>query len=227
MVNRLFKELLDFIIPPLCVSCGSPVEENRRFVCHGCVEKLTRFSSQHPWRDEYISRDYINDSLSLYQFIKDTPIQHLLHSLKYEKMKSIGIMLGKELAGIIPRGIKFDYTVPVPLHTAKERERTYNQSEFICRGIADVLEITVLPKLLKRTRFTKSQTKMDKHERIENVRNVFEINSKHKGTSEEKNIVLVDDVITTGSTILECAKVLKEAGAGYVLVCSTAYDALD
>jgi len=227
VIKRLFNGILDFIIPPLCVSCGSPVDEKNGFICLKCRAMLIRFDTYPPWRNEYISLGYINDSLSMYRFVKDSPVQHLLHSLKYEKMKSIGLMLGKEIAEIIPPSVKFDYAVPVPLHRAKERERTYNQSEFICRGIAEIPGITVIPKLLERNRFTKSQTKMDKHQRIDNVKNAFEINPKHKGTVTGKNIVLADDVITTGATILECSRVLKEAGAGYVLVCSAAYDALD
>lgn len=227
MIKRLFKELLDFIIPQLCISCGSPVEENQGFLCRNCAGKLVRFDAQHPWRNNFISMGYINNSLSLYRFVKDTPIQHLLHSMKYEKMKSIGIVLGNEIARIIPLAIKFDIVTPVPLHTAKERERTYNQSEFISRGIMEIKQIPVLPKLLSRNRFTKSQTKMDKFERIENVRGAFEINPKYQEFISGKNVILVDDVITTGSTILECARVLKENKAGYVLVCSAAYDALD
>jgi ComF family protein len=226
VINRLFKGLLDFMIPQLCVSCREPVEENRKFICQKCVGKLVPFGSGHPWQNELAGRKVINGSFSLYCFIKDSPIQHLLHSLKYEKMKSIGILLGKEIASAIPVSVKFDFAVPVPLHKAKERERTYNQSDYICRGIAEGLKIKVLPKLLTRTRFTKSQTKMDRNQRIENVKDAFRINPKYPEDAAGKNIILVDDVITTGSTILECAQVLNNSGANYVSVCSAAYDAL-
>lgn len=227
MINRLFKGLLDFIIPQLCVSCREPVEENRKFICEKCSEKLVFFGSGHPWHNELTGRGVINDSFSLYRFIKDSPVQHLLHSLKYEKMKSIGILIGKEIASAIPLSVKFDLAVPVPLHKAKQRERTYNQSDYICRGIAEKLEINVLSRLLTRRRFTKSQTKMDRNQRIENVKDAFCINPKYHGAAAGKNIILVDDVITTGSTIFECAQVLKKSGANYIIACSAAYDALD
>ena len=227
MLKNFFGGILDFVIPPLCVSCENPLNKGESFLCSDCRQKLVRFEGEHTWEKEYISNGYINGSLSLYQFIKDTPIQHLLHSLKYEKMKSIGLVLGREIGKAIPGDIKFDYAVPVPLHPAKIRERTYNQSDYICKGISEILGTQVIPKLLKRTRYTKSQTKLDKTARMENVKGAFTINPKHKNTITGKNIILADDVITTGATILECAKILKENGAGKVIICSAAYDALD
>jgi len=225
VIKTFFSRLLDFIIPPICVVCESPLGSNS-FLCGDCRKKLVRYNNTHPWQTQYITNGYLNNSFSLYEFVKDSPIQHLLHSMKYEKMKSIGTMLGKEIGAVIPDNIHFDYAVPVPLHLAKERERTYNQSDYICRGIAEITGSKALPRLLKRTRFTKSQTKLDKLQRIENVKGVFEINPKYKNLIAGKNIILVDDVITTGSTILECARVLKENNAGYVTVCSAAYDAI-
>jgi ComF family protein len=220
---EIFAEILDFVVPPLCVSCNSPLNNSELQICNNCAGKLVRFTSQHPWLKEYVSRGYIDSSFSLYQFMKDTPIQHLLHSLKYEKMKSVGLKLGEEIGRNIPPGVKYDYSVPVPLHKAKIRERTYNQSALLCKGIDRVAGTQMFKKLLLRKRFTKSQTKLDKNQRLENVKGAFEINRKHKSMISGKNIILADDVITTGATILECALVLKKAGAGKVWICSAAY----
>ncbi len=227
MLKRLFNGLLEFVIPPLCVSCENPLETYDEYLCSDCSEQLTLFNDIHPWTNACISNGIIDNSFSLYRFIKHTPIQHLLHSMKYEKMKSIGVKLGKEIAKNLPYGINFDYCTPVPLHIAKKRERTYNQSEFICRGMCKITGTITIYNLLKRIKFTKSQTRIHKTERIENVRGAFELNTKYIHTIRDKNIIVVDDVITTGATILECARVLKEAGAGNVFVCSAAYDALD
>ena len=227
MIKKFFRGIIDFILPQVCVSCNKSCEKPGSFLCNTCSGKLDLFENSHPWRDLYISKGYINGSFSLYKFIKDTPIQRLLHSMKYEKMKSIGVTLGMEIGKYMPADIKFDYTVPVPLHTAKSRERTYNQSDYICRGISRATSTEIMPNLLKRIRYTGSQTKLNKIERIENVRGAFAINEKFKGIIAGKNIIIADDVITTGSTILECARVLKENDAGYVMACSAAYDALD
>jgi len=226
MLKKFFREIVNFVLPPLCVSCENPPEKPCSFLCNSCSGKLKLFEDAHPWRDMYISRRIIDGSYSLYKFTKDTPIQHLLHSLKYEKMKSIGIELGRELGKNLPDDIKFDYAVPVPLHKAKTRERTYNQSEYICRGIKVSTGTEMLPDLLIRTRYTSSQTKLNKTEREENVRGAFAINENLKNNISGKRIILADDVITTGSTIIECARILKENGAEYVMVCSVAYDAL-
>jgi len=114
----------------------------------------------------------------------------------------------------------------VPLHRAKERERTYNQSLFICKGIGETLNIAAPDNFMKRNRFTETQTRLDKPGRKENVRGAFEINPKIKQNITGKNIILADDVITTGATILECARVLKENGCGKILICSAAYAVL-
>lgn len=227
MLKKLFTEILDFVIPPLCVSCNNPLNKSDLYLCSECSPKLVLFESVHPWKKEYISMGYMDSSFSLYRFVKDTPIQHLLHAFKYEKMKSIGLMLGKEIAKNITTDMKFDYTIPVPLHTVKFRERTYNQSEYLCRGIDETANTEMIPKLLLRNRFTKSQTNLNRTERHDNVKGAFEINNKYKDLIYNKNIVLADDVITTGATILECARVLKKNGANYIMICSAAYDAIN
>ncbi len=119
-------------------------------------------------------------------------------------------------------GGSYDFAVPVPLHKSRLRERTYNQSSYICRGIGEALNIQPIEKCLKRTRYTRTQTKLSIDEREENVRNAFELNQKFSGLIRGKNIILVDDVITTGSTILECARVLKNIGCGEITICSVA-----
>lgn len=229
MINKVFKGILNFPLPDTCVSCDTVLDEHSRFICPDCRKKLARFDEEHPWKTEEISRGIIDDSLSLYKFIDGTPIQRVLHSFKYEKMKSIGRMFGKEIASCIIKTtpVKFDFAVPVPLHRSKERERTYNQSYFICSGIAEKFNIEVRDKFIKRVRFTETQTKLHKLERRENVRGAFEFNPKYKEVIAGKNIILADDVITTGATILECARVLKENGCGKIMLCSAAYAVLD
>lgn len=229
MLKPILNGILGFVLPNTCLSCGAVLDSGSRFICADCHSKLIKFEELHPWKDEEISRGVIDDSFSLYQFHEGTQIQILLHALKYEKMKSVGRMFGKEIGErILNSGeLKYDYAVPVPLHPGKERERTYNQSLFICSGISDALKINVLDKCLARTRFTETQTRLHKLRRQENVRGAFNLNPKFKDIIAGKNIILCDDVITTGSTILECARILKSGGCGKILVCSIAYAVLD
>jgi ComF family protein len=229
ILNRVSDEIINFVLPNSCLCCESPIAPGERFICRNCFQKLEKFDQPHPWKDEFIGKGIIDNSLSAFWFREGTAIQTLLHSMKYEKMKSVGRMLGSQIGSSIAElnGIAFDYTVPVPLHKARIRDRQYNQSEFIARGVSEVLNTIVLNDVLVRTRYTQTQIKLNKAERKENVKGAFEVNQKHKDKITDKNIIVVDDVITTGATILECAEVLKQAGAGKIWVCSAAYAALD
>lgn len=225
MFKNILNSFLGFILPPVCVCCDNPLEPNKRYVCGECLSRLKKVDEAHNiWGDRVHKVNFSGNALSLYWFIEGTEIQHILHALKYSRMKSIGNVFGKIIGEEITRRFpdSYDYAVPVPLHKAKLRERTYNQSTYICRGISESLNVQPLEKCLKRVRYTKTQTKLSINEREENVRGAFELNDKHKETVKGKNIILVDDVITTGSTILECARVLKENGCGNITICSIA-----
>jgi len=228
MLKRIFNGFVSFALPNTCLCCDSILEDSREFICGDCHAKLTIFNEQHPWKDENIRLGIIDNSFSLYWFIDGTEIQTMLHGLKYEKMKSIGMMFGREIGERISQmnEIKFDYIIPVPLHRAKQRERTYNQSSYICFGIREILDIEVLD-CLKRTRFTMSQTKLDKQQRKDNIQGAFKINDSHKDKIKGKNLIIADDVITTGATILECVRTLKAAGCGKVIICSIGYAILE
>jgi ComF family protein len=213
------------MLPPVCVCCDSPLERGTVFVCNECLSKLKAVDRDYNiFQDRVHKVNFQGNAFSLYWFIEGTEIQHILHALKYSKMKSIGKLFGNKIGDEIQSRFpgEYDYAVPVPLHKSKYRERTYNQSDYICRGIGESLHIKPIEKCLKRNRYTKTQTKLSITEREENVRNAFCLNEKYSGLIKGKNIILADDVITTGSTILECARVLKENGCSDVTICSIA-----
>jgi ComF family protein len=225
MIKKFLNGILDFVLPPICVCCEDPLEPGTRFVCGECMSKLKKVDDDYDiFKDRVYKVNFEGDALSLYWFVEGTEIQHILHALKYSKMKSMGKLFGRIIGNEVRKRYtaKYDYAVPVPLHKSKERERTYNQSYYICLGIKEALNTEPLMKCLQRTRYTKTQTKLSIDERHENVRNAFALNPKYTGSITGKNIILVDDVITTGSTILECARVLKNGGCGEVTVCSIA-----
>jgi ComF family protein len=115
---------------------------------------------------------------------------------------------------------KIDLIIPVPIHHLKKAERGYNQSDFIAKGLSTALNIPYSSKSIKRIKYTESQTKLNMNERALNVSNAFKARSSNK--LKGKNILVVDDVCTTGATLLECAKVLLGAGANSVYACSIA-----
>ena len=157
---------------------------------------------------------------TLYYFRDDSVIQKIIHAFKYEKMMNLAAVMGAELGELL-RNVKVDFIIPVPLHISKLRERTYNQSELIAKGISGVTGFNVNTSVLTRTRYTKSQAGLGLAERHENVSDAFAVsNSKYVSG---KKILLVDDVITTGATIKECAKALNSAGASEIYAASVAY----
>jgi ComF family protein len=229
MLRSAINEIINFILPNTCLCCDASIDSGERFICADCSRKLEKFNDAHPWKEEYIEKGIIDNSLSAYWFRETAEIQKLVHAMKYQKMKSIGKLFGSEIGRRILsiNGMKFDYVIPVPLHKAKIRERTYNQSDYIAVGIAETIGAEILTDAVNRTKFTESQTRLDKIQRKENVSGAFEINPKHKDKITGKNLVLADDVITTGATMLECAKTLKESGAGKIWICSAAYAELN
>ena len=153
----------------------------------------------------------------------DKALQSLIHSFKYNKRflnaKFLGVLIGKELGEEIINW-NIDLIIPVPLHHLKKAERGYNQSEFIVNGLSRKLGIPFTTKAIKRIRYTESQTTFNQVEREKNISNAFKVRSKKKIIG--KNILIVDDVITTGSTIRECGKALIEGGAKSAYACSVA-----
>lgn len=217
--------MLNFVLPNVCLGCEGMLSNNESYLCSSCMLTLERYNETHPWQSQKISEGIVENSLSVYWFRENTPIQNIFHELKYRKIKRAGLMLGEHIGKMIQEQnfSSYDLIIPVPLHKAKLRDRTYNQSEFIALGIKNILNIPVIKDVLCRKRFTPSQTKLNKLERKENVNGAFEISEVKRNIVAGKNIILCDDVITTGATILECALTLKTAGAAKILVCSAAY----
>lgn len=180
-------------------------------------------------KDESLLKKKINHpfAFSLYVFRPDSDVQKFVHSIKYEGFKNLGIfageILGKELLLNNFNSLKeYDFILPVPLHPSKQRERGYNQSDLISEGLSRILGIPVKNDIIKRTKNTKSQTNLDINQRKKNVENAFRINKKYYGFLKDKNVILLDDVITTGSTIKEILTVILRANAKNIFVTSLA-----
>ncbi|MEM7548403.1 MAG: ComF family protein [Bacteroidota bacterium] len=147
----------------------------------------------------------------LFNFINKGKAQALIHKLKYKNEPEIGELLGNWLAERIKASDSlppFDLIIPIPLHKSKERKRGYNQSAKIAKGISEKLKIPTRMNILYRISVTETQTAKSKVSRIENVRGIFSIKEK-SAVIKGKRILLVDDVVTTGSTVLSAYDYLK------------------
>ena len=213
-LKKLLKDLLGFVYPPYCILCEADLEPNNKLVCERCWERLEASST----RETYISKQRI---LALYPYTND--VRTIIHNLKYLNKTHLAVNLGSSIGKIIKedKNIRnWDLLIPIPLHKVKQRSRGFNQSELIVDAIAEVSFIEKDNSILTRHRYTKNQAALPMRERAANVKGAFSIMNKLK--IEGKKIGLVDDVITTGSTMLECIKVLKEAGAKEVAAVSAA-----
>jgi competence protein ComFC len=218
------SDFLNYFFPNTCLSCNIKVL-SYDILCQNCYSKLSFTSEKdltNHFNEYFANHKNVTALYSLLNFEKDSPLQDLIHQLKYNSKPTIGIYLGKQFASKYSAELKnnIDIIIPVPLFHSKKAERGYNQSAFFAKGIGDRLNIKVKNKALKRIKRTKTQTHFSKEERIANVKNSFKVCN--KSSIEGKNILIVDDVITTGSTINECINLITEQKARAVFAGSIA-----
>jgi ComF family protein len=220
-VKTIFDFTLDIFFPRRCVACG----KYGLFLCHGCASEIEYMKTPVCLKCGKIThqgefclrcrRDYVINGI-LYSTAYDNKImQDLLHNFKYNRIVELGEILGEIITNRI-RNLRFDNTVvvPVPLHSRREAERGYNQSEILARKISSNLGFSG-GNALNRVKNTQTQVGLRKEERIKNMQDAFCCSDIE--LIDKKVVLLIDDVVTTGATLNECAKVLKAAGAKKVI----------
>lgn len=229
-LKKIVLSPLNVLSPKHCFVCDKFInyETNIDFVCDECYYKFPLAPSPeiifNKLTENFPPDDLaISSAIALFRVAHNSDYMKIIHSIKYYGFRKVGYQLGNELGKLIKNQINigYDFIVSVPIHSARLRERGFNQSEIIARGIAKILGVSVDTKLIKRFRYTKTQTLLSGEERKTNVQNVFKgYNEKTKLNNE--TILLIDDVLTTGSTINECAKTLLNIGARRVDVATLA-----
>lgn len=223
---QIINGFFDFFIPRYCPSCKKKLELEENCICDECLSSIERADSSRlnsEYQRKFASTEIISGFTSLFVFEKDEALQLLIHTIKYNKRflnaKYLGKLIGENLKEQI-QNWSVDFILPVPLHSLRKADRGFNQSKYIALGIGNKLGVMVKSNLLKRNRYTESQTKFTQKEREINISGAFK--AKHNKIIENKTFLLVDDIITTGATIRECGKVLLEGGADKVYACSAA-----
>lgn len=208
--------ILDFIAPRRCVMCDNRLSVSEEYVCAVCHLHLPRTAFHlHPF-DNIMAKLFwgqipIERSTALFFYQPHSQPSHILYQLKYDNNPDIGIAMGRIMATEVIKSPFFDgidIIIPIPLAPKRFRQRGYNQSECIARGISDITQIPVNTTSVTRTHFAKSQTRLSRWERIENVQDIFLFKG-NVSSLEGKHILLVDDVTTTGATIIACANALN------------------
>ena len=230
---------MDFCVPPYCSLCKAPLEEHERVVCEGCWSKVQVITGSHcaacgSPSDESVSACIHCENRTLHfdrariLSLFDETIQGLIHQLKYRGKRSIGHRLGGMLGALIASdggSGDLDMIVPVPLHPSREKERGYNQSALVAHAMGARLGVRVRADLMARTRRTATQTKLNVEERAKNVAGAFEV--RNPGSMRGQEILLVDDVLTTGATVNACTEALLNAGARRVCLAALAHPFID
>ena len=209
----LWDDFISLLFPRLCYACGNQLMRNENLICTECFVVIPRtnyhFIEDNPVAQLFWGRCLIEKAAAFSYYNKGSRIRKLIHNLKYNGIREIGYDLGR-LYGLSLKTSGFindiDIIIPVPLHPMKERIRGFNQSETISMGIADATHLPVDLKSLARVLVSATQTKRSRYERWTNVEGIFQVLDSQ--TIMGKHVLLVDDVITTGSTIESCTNEL-------------------
>jgi ComF family protein len=213
--------LADFIslfFPELCPACGTDLMANEQLICTDCLYNLP-FTNFHLQPDNIVARQFwgkipVENAYSLYYFSKGGKVQSLLHHFKYKGMQQIGNLAGNTAGEQLLKSDGFkgvDYIIPVPLHKNRLKQRGYNQSTCFAAGLAPKINAEVEDNNLVRVKATATQTHKSRFSRFENMQEVFVV--KNPQRLENKHVLLVDDIVTTGSTLEACGlQLLKIPG---------------
>jgi len=211
MISHILKGLIDLIYPPRCPLCDSFVDKGGS-PCASCAASLHGLDADADM--PHLRRRWIGRCVSCFAY--EGRLKDALHGFKYQKRLDQVRYFGEVLVRKAAAHTEFDVVMPVPMHSKKLRSRGFNQAALLAKYLGKKRDVVVDFDSLRRTRDERPQVGLERAERLRNIKGAFEI--KVKGISElrGKNIILIDDVLTTGATINECARILKKAGASSV-----------
>jgi ComF family protein len=224
----LFDDFLSLFYPRLCAGCRTSLMRGEEVICLGCQADLPKSGFEmvpdNPVAQLFWGRTTISLATSFCSFEKGGIMQRFMHQLKYKGAKEVGEKLGALFAHDLNQSIPFreiELLVPVPLHPKREHKRGYNQSAEIAKGMAMAMGKPLSVGNLIRNHYSATQTNKNRFERWENVKELFSVTKSELLVG--KHLLLVDDVVTTGSTLEACANALLEVPATKVSIATLAY----
>jgi ComF family protein len=225
--GSILKDLLHLFYPHHCMGCGADQLQLKELLCARCLYQLpvTGFFDQPGNTIERIfyGRVPVIRAGAGFYFTKSSLLQGLLIELKYRNNPEAGKLLGRIIGRMLAASPRFSgkmFLVPLPLHPEKEYKRGYNQATIICEGIAESWPQPLLTDAVIRRKFTETQTQNNRISRWLNMQEVFAVSKPEQLAGQE--VLLVDDVITTGATLEACAATMTAAGAR-VSIATVAY----
>ena len=227
LLSEICQGFAGLFWPNVCTCCSTGLTYGEQYVCSHCLYELpmTHFHKvdDNPVAQIFWGRASVEHATAGYFFRKGNNIQKLVHQVKYKGQKEMGTVLGREMGKSLCESsfADIDLIVPVPLHPQKFRKRGYNQSEWIARGVAEVLDKPVDVETVERHFFTDTQTRKKRFDRWENVDSGFRL--VRPETFAGRHILLIDDVITTGATLEACIHAVLSAPECKVSVATLAF----
>jgi len=214
MIRHVLNDVISLFYPEVCPCCGELLNHTEKTVCMSCHYLLPRTGyeriSDNPVARLFYGKVRLHAAMACFFFAKHGRVQPLIHELKYKSNREAGLFLGREIGkAILASDIYKDVSllVPVPLHPKRERKRGYNQSAILASGIREVTGINISHNNLIRGVATQTQTRKSREERWKNVSDIFSVRKPEAFAG--RHLLLIDDVITTGSTIEGCVRVLE------------------
>lgn len=226
-MNPWLASFLDLIFPRVCTSCEGALVQGEEILCASCLFHLPRTNS-HQTQDARIAEKFygkveLASAHAYLKFTKGGRVQHVLHALKYKNQPEVGNFLGKAYGTELQRsGYCPDahLIIPVPLHRSKFRQRQYNQSDCFAEGLSEALQVPWSGMVLQKRKASTSQTRKSRFERFQNVDDVFQVIDPERIRGQ--NLILVDDIVTTGATLESAARTLLHSGARTVHILTIA-----
>lgn len=220
--------LAHLFFPHNCAACGTELSQRNLCICTRCQLQLpeTGFAALagNTVEKAFYGRLPLMAAGSAFYFNKNAKLQRLIHLLKYSGRSDVGLHLGRLMGLQLAESVRFgniDTLIPLPLYADKERKRGYNQASILCEGMAEILKLSVNERAIIRKRPTETQTKKGRGERWQNVEQSFQVQD--HTDMENKNILLVDDVMTTGATLDACGQALRSVPGIGISVFTLAY----
>jgi len=217
-IKEYFSDLVALFYPELCTGCNEPLPKGVQHVCVKCRYDLAK-TGNHKLEIDALTEKFknivsIRDLFAYCFFQKGSKFQHIIHHIKYQNRPEIAVMLGRWYANELKREydhLAVDLIIPVPLHASKFRSRGYNQSEEIAKGIAEVFEVPIDNEAIKRVKSNSSLTGLGKVDRIKVLQDTYVLSDSEQKKLEDKNLLIVDDIMTTGSTLIACYDAVEKA----------------
>lgn len=222
----MLNDFVSLLFPNCCILSNEPLARGEQYISTACANVLPKYdlhSSNENLEKKFSGLVNVKHVLAYYKFSKKSGVQKILHHIKYKNLPEVGELAGRWFGyAMIEAGYQnvFDVLLPIPLHKAKKNKRGYNQSDYIAKGMAEALQTNWSGEILQRIVNTKTQTKKGRAERFSNIENIYAI--KDSEWLVGKKILIVDDMITTGATVEQAARLLLNMGCKEVSIAALA-----